>query len=417
MANKGAISESNAGNQDSTQHLNTASPKPGAAEVTTYVTHDAVLQFLLTVYPCGHSETLPSPGQKLLENPPERLIEQFYFIGPVGERFFHWFFILGGADKQIIWDKKTKETTVKSLEAWQLKNKVDIDDVPFWRAMALVRDSLIKHLSSKTKPKEAEGAADSVKTGLYFAGENKRNDDCNIPEGSASEIFTVEEIYTHAKDTFAQGFKNFPSLSSTATTGSAPSVTDAATREAQIFEQNIRGQLEFEWLITRPYSPCWMRKKKEEEEAKKNTDQTKSQGNEDATNASILSLPLLSGARASSGQNPPTTPSAAAARNKTRRSSVLDGEILPKTPVTFNRISDESLGRNSNNVFWDWNESMWQSAVKAVNDVKAEIKEDDPKAAHLQHLRNTAAGQCDTIFYERTVEYQLNFTGENLFHL
>jgi hypothetical protein len=95
----------------------------------------------------------------------------------------------------------------------------------------------------------------------------------------------------------------------------------------------------------------------------------------------------------------------------------LDGEILPKTPVTFNRISDESLGRNSNNVFWDWNESMWQSAVKAVNDVKAEIKEDDPKAAHLQHLRNTAAGQCDTIFYERTVEYQLNFTGENLFHL
>jgi hypothetical protein len=386
MANKGAISESNAGNQDSTQHLNTASPKPGAAKVTTYpgyVTHDAVLQFLLTVYPCGHSETLPSPGQKLLENPPERLIEQFYFIGPVGERFFHWFFILGGADKQIIWDKKTKETTVKSLEAWQLKNKVVIDDVPFWRAMALVRDSLIKHLSSKTKP------ADSVKTGLYFAGENKRNDDCDIPEGSASEIFTVEEIYTHAKDTFAQGFKNFPPLSSTATTGSATSVTDAATREAQIFEQNIRGQLEFEWLITRPYSPCWMRKKKEDQEPNADTDQTKSQGNEEATNASIFS---------------------SAARNKTRRSSVLDGEILPKTPVTFNRISDESLGRNSNNVFWDWNESMWQSAVKAVNDVNG-------KNASPQHLQQTAGKQCDTIFYERTVDYQLNFMGENLFHL
>jgi hypothetical protein len=416
-AKKGAISESNAGNQDATQNSKTASPTPGAAKVPTYETYDAVLEFLKGVFPCGLSET----GQKLREKLPETLIEQFYFIGPVGERFFHWFFILGGADKQIIWN--TKEKTVKSLEAWELKNKDHIDNVPFWRAVALVRDSLIKHLSSKTKGEE--------KGGLYFAGENKLGSGINSPEGSASEIFSVEQIYTHAKDTFAHGFKNFPQLSLTeelATTGSAPSVTDSATREAprsqnaQIFEQKIRGQLEFEWLITRPYSPCWSRKKKEQE----NNDtgptcwsrKKKEQENND-TGPTVKGEETNNDASCWSGKRQSPTES----RGKMRESSVFDFEMHTAPPDTSTRISDGSLGRNTHNVFWDWNESMWQSAVKAVKDATDpavalnQQQTEGDKSDEIRRLKEIAVQQCVTIFCERTVDYQHNFTGENLFHL
>jgi hypothetical protein len=423
-AKQGAISESNAGNQDATQNSKTAGQIPGAAKTTSdYVTHDAVVEFLCTVFCCENSETiLPQTDQKRLET----LVEQFYFIGPVGERFFHWFFILGGADKQIIWDENAK--TVKSLDDLELKNKVDIENVPFWRAMALVRDSLIQHLSLETK-----GGEDAADSGLYFAEKNMRKPEsaCNIPQGSASEIFTIEEIYKHAKNMFAHQFKSLSRLSLTedlATAGSASSAPATATTDSQIsqlFEQNIRGQLEFEWLITRPYSPCWTRHKKEEG---KPLDiwggcrscllgccgrfsclhvphPTNAEGNQGGTNASSSSA-SQSGASTGSGQSQ----SLRQARKDVRRSSLVDCEIDLENLATFTRISDKSLGRNLDNVYWDWNESMWQSAVKAVHYARS------PEAENVT-MKKIALEQCDTIFYERTVDYQLNFTGENLFHL
>jgi hypothetical protein len=137
--------------------------------------------------------------------------------------------------------------------------------------------------------------------------------------------------------------------------------------------------------------------------------QTNPQSNQDATNASKSPF-LPPGARASSD----------------RRSSVFGGEILSKTPVTYTRISDESLGQNLKNVLWDWNESMWQSAVKAVEHVRnTALKQQETecvknifaKCFSSDVSNKTAAEQCDTIIYERTVDYQLNFMGENLFHL
>ncbi len=229
-----------------------ADPTPSETKPDQYRLRIASNDFLLRIFPC---DGLPKPhesqseAQSELVRVPEEiqqarlnsLIQQFYFIGPVGERFFHWMFLLGAADKTIIWREKEKTPIaarcIQNMRKWE--NGDEIWDVPFWRALAQIRDSLIQHLSKSE-------IAKWEKHGLYANDTDKNTTVSDIAEGCSSEIFSVKQIYTHAKDTFTQHFPVEPSVAQKERT---PGTDDDAD------EQNIRGQLEFEWLITRPYSP------------------------------------------------------------------------------------------------------------------------------------------------------------------
>ena len=368
----------------------------------------STIGFLFKVFPMD-----PAPPDVFNE----KLIDQFYLLGPVGERFFHWMFLLGAADNVIEWKNagKSSVASLKKIEKPKQKTQetqtgVDgkasenaavevqkVEDVPFWRALEEVRQTLIKHLETKKLDANA-------KSGLYFASENaavevKVKAALNIPGGSASEIFTIPEIYQRAKD-----LKDFTNN-----------------------ETCIRGQLEFEWLITRPYSRRWANQSKppnqdekdeppnqdekdeidlketdsestcscfssclqkacscfssspSEDSASKNVDIRELTKNRKMSTVEIeLHIPMNGGAAASSP------------RSKRSHSSVLNSTS----------IRDEDLKTNLKNNDWEWNESVWESVVSAVGN------KSEPNLVF-----------CHSVFRQRTADFVDEYTGENLFHL
>ena len=404
----------------------------------------------------------------------EKLIDQFYLLGPVGERFFHWMFLLGAADNVIGWEYpvfvknfredvtdeqfqaafavcgkitsavvarengkskrhgfvnfETPESAVKCIEQFNDSVKLAVDgekiyvvhhhkkatslkkiekpkqgvdgkasenaavevqkveDVPFWRALEEVRQTLIKHLKTPDA---------LAKSGLYFDSKDKSKDakpaqgvDGKASEnaavevtaalnGSASEIFTIPEIYQEAKD--LKDFKND--------------------------ETCIRGQLEFEWLITRPYSRRWANHSKppnqdKSDEEPPNQDKSdeeqssESSGDRKQTDSgptcSCFSSCLKQACSCFSSSSPDNSGSHLTDirdLTKTRKMSTVEIELhspmnggaaasSPRSRrshssvLNSTSILDDHLKDSLNNNDWEWNESVWESVVSAVGNKK-----------------------------------------------
>lgn len=339
------------------------------------ITQKSALDFLLNVFPCDFSISARDENERTDQL--GRLIKQFYFVGPVGERFFHWMFLLGAADKEIVWkagNPKDSETrnVVKGLKPCKkyeacVQNDRQVGshiwDVPFWRALAQTRDSLTLHLNDYIKSAALNGSPKQP-NGLYpdFL-------DPTITNERGSGIFTIEHIYTHAKDTFTFSFIK-----------AGPKQTADEISAAQI--SNIRGQLEFEWLITRPYSPVWKNK---------HAPASRAAGDE-------TSLPPKSSSNRSPAQVEMS--SLVGPSKKKDRSGSIGGLALNEI-LGVSSLSDIEIAANERNLNYDWNESMWQSVSKLV---------DDDHSSDVGPLRKS-------IFFERANDYVDNYTGENLFHL
>jgi hypothetical protein len=355
-------------------------------------TQKSALDFLLNVFPCDFSISPTESDKAERTERLGRLIKQFYFLGPVGERFFHWMFLLGASDKKIVWkDSKEPRSFVKCLEPCQkfeagVKAGNHTWDVPFWRALAQIRDSLILHLNDQSE------ALKGKPTGLYPDSRGP-----TITEERGSDIFTIEKIYTHAKDTFTFSFLD-----------ADPKKTADEMSAAQI--SNIRGQLEFEWLITRPYSPVWRSKHAPtpdnlsthssgalNDPGDQRLDASRAAGDEPGH-----VLPAKGGSNGSPAQVEMSSLSSSSGINpsKKKRSGSV-GELSLNEILGVSSLSDIDITAKEQNYNWDWNESMWQSVSKSVEDGES------PGAGSARK----------SIFFERANDYVDQYTGENLFHL
>ena len=375
----------------------------------------STIGFLFKVFPMD-----PAPPDVF----DEKLIDQFYLLGPVGERFFHWMFLLGAADNVIEWknagksiaslkkiEKPSKQTTQETQTGVDGKTSENaavevqkVEDVPFWRALEEVRQTLIKHLKT---PNE------KAKSGLYFASENAAVEvtaALKIPQGSASEIFTIPEIYQRAKD-----LKDF-------------------TND----ETCIRGQLEFEWLITRPYSRRWANQSKPPNQDK--SDPPNQDKSDEERTCSCFSSCLEKACSCFSSSPQPRTVDIRELTNNRKMSTVeielhspMNGGAAASSPrskrsnssvLNSTSILDGDLKEGLKNNDWEWNESVWESVVSAVESVVSAVENKIPEsqkeleAAQAQVLQKELnLVFCREVFRQRTADFVDEYTGENLFHL
>ncbi len=186
----------------------------------------------------------------------------------------------------------------------------------------------------------------------------------------------------------------------------------------------IRGQLEFEWLITRPYSRRWMSKlgnPDDENEAQQNGTKL---GNPDDENEAQQNGTSNSGAKSPSGNElMRITPGGANAGAgggggggpdprqspaSHRKMSVLElqplvlGGAAAKRRNTVDDVSSSVTEHDLEDAKKDmaWNASMWTSVVNAAN------KKDPVDIKRYEEL-----------FINRTTDFVDEYTGENLFHL
>jgi len=222
-----------------------------------------IVRYVISAFPVASNP----PGNPLsMENEKKRklvddeLIDQFYLVGPVGDRFFHWLYLLGAADNEILfendsvkWKKIERPKNIlldKEQDEENKKNRlkiVEVEKYPFWRALLSLHNILLEHLKVP-KPDET-GFCEEQNSDLTKHLEH-------IPPASSSEIFRTSEIYEHAK---------FPPAFDAAWYGMKKDTEkDAKYRQDPHF---IRTQMEFEWLITRPYTRRWVSSKEKPEAA------------------------------------------------------------------------------------------------------------------------------------------------------
>jgi hypothetical protein len=208
---------------------------------------------------------------------------------------------------------------------------VEESEVPFWRAVAYVQDSLRRYMVLFSPEYQH-----SKVSGLYCEDDDKTH--FPVPEGSASEIFTMRQIYQHAR--------------------------------CKADETDIRWRLEFEWLYTRPNSKRWISKGGSTPDVEFRPD-------------SNTSLPAK------------TSSDRAATDNKVRRSSLLGQQISLDDVELMNarfrsasvHVDDKMIESKQSNAKWNWNESMWSSLVqnKSIFDSKFSFV-NDYTGQNLFHL-------------------------------